>query len=68
MQGGLIALHVAVLRQDLFTGLILSSPSAQVDPKVAGPFTVSFIVQTRPAYTTYTFGTRIDSCLLLNTF
>ena len=41
LQGGLIALHVAILKQELFAGLILSSPSAETDPKVAGWFTVS---------------------------
>ena len=44
LQGGLIALHVATLKQEIFAGLILSSPSAEVDPKVAGWFTVSLIV------------------------
>ena len=40
LQGGLIALHVALLRQELFAGLIISSPNVEVDPKVAGWFTV----------------------------
>lgn len=40
----MIALHVAVLKQELFAGLILSSPAAETDPNVAGWFTVSFIV------------------------
>ena len=44
LQGGLIALHVAILKQEQFAGLILSSPSAETDPKVAGWFMVSFIV------------------------
>ena len=42
LQGGLIALHVAILKQEIFAGLILSSPSAETE--VAGWFTVSFIV------------------------
>ena len=41
LQGGLIALHVAILNQELFAGLILSAPAIEVDPKVAGWFTVS---------------------------
>lgn len=43
LQGGLIALHVAILKQELFAGLILSSPAAETDPKVAGWFTVSLL-------------------------
>ena len=35
---------MAVLRQELFAGLILSSPAADADPKVAGRFTVSGIL------------------------
>lgn len=43
LQGGLIALHVAILKQEQFAGLILSSPSAETDPKVAGWFMVSLL-------------------------
>ena len=42
-QGGLIAAHVAILKPELFAGLILSSPNVEVDPKV-GWFTVVIIL------------------------
>ena len=38
LQGGLLATDVAVRHQELFTGLILSAPSVEVD---VGTFTVS---------------------------
>ena len=43
-QGGLIALHVAIQKQTLFAGIILSAANVEVDPKVAGWFTVRIIV------------------------
>ena len=38
LQGGLVATDVAVRHQKLFTGLILSAPSVELD---VGAFTVS---------------------------
>lgn len=38
LQGGLVATDVAVRHQELFTGLILSAPSVELD---VGAFTVS---------------------------
>ena len=43
IQGGLIALHVAIQKQTLFAGIVLSAPNVEVDPKIAGRFTVRTI-------------------------
>ena len=43
MQGGLIALHAAFQKQTLFAGIVLSAANVEVDPKVAGWFTVRAI-------------------------
>ena len=44
MQGGLIALHAAIQKQTLFAGIVLSAANVEVDPKVAGWFTVRTII------------------------
>lgn len=43
IQGGLIALHAAIQKQTLFAGIVLSAANVEVDPKVAGWFTVRTI-------------------------
>ncbi len=44
VQGGLVAALVAIDNQDLFTGVIFSSAGVEVDPNVAGPVLVSYLV------------------------
>ena len=57
MQGGLIAAHASIQRQDLFTGLVLSA--AAVKPLTVGPVISSIVVISD---TCVCYSTLVTSC------